>query len=200
MRFFRPFPLTAIIFPSAVFRIKTPGKAVCLTFDDGPSPASTPAILEILDKFSIKAVFFCSGESARENPDLMNRIRDAGHLTGNHGYRHLDGWKTPAAAYIENVNAARELTSDKYFRPPYGHLSFRQYRKLSRTYRIILWDLMVYDFDPGLAAEESLAILNSRLRPGSVIVLHDSPQSSCTVWLESFITGSSAKGFRFELL
>jgi len=200
MRFFRPFPLTGIIFPSVVSRIKIPGNAVCLTFDDGPSRASTPAILEILDKFNIKAVFFCSGESARQNPGLMNRIRDAGHLTGNHGYRHLDGWKTPAAEYIENVKAARELTSDKYFRPPYGHITFGQYWEIRKMYRIVMWELMVYDFDPRFAPEESLRILNRRLRPGSVIVLHDSPQSTCTEWLESFISDSLARGFRFELL
>jgi len=199
MRLFRPWPFSAIIYPSALLRIRTGDKTACLTFDDGPDPSSTPAILKILDKFNVKAVFFCSAEAAAKHPEVTAAIRSAGHLTGNHGYRHLDGWKTPAGIYLNNVMEADSLTSDKYFRPPFGRMTPRQYRELSKKYKIILWDIMAYDFDPAFGAEKSLSVLNNKLRPGSIIVLHDSQLSSCTSFLESFIKTSLSRNYRFEL-
>ncbi|MFH0842932.1 MAG: polysaccharide deacetylase family protein [Bacteroidota bacterium] len=199
MRLFRSWPFSAIIYPSALFRIRTGEKTACLTFDDGPDPSSTPAILRILDRFNIKTVFFCSGEAAVKHPELTSLIRSAGHLIGNHGYRHLDGWETAAGIYINNVKEADSLTSDIYFRPPFGRMTPRQYRELSKKYKIILWDIMAYDFDPAFGAEKSLSVLNDKLRPGSIIVLHDSPQSKCIHFLEEFIESSVNRNFRFEI-
>jgi len=199
MRLFRPWPFFAILYPSALCRIRRGEKTACLTFDDGPDPSSTPAILGILDKYNVKAFFFCSGVAAAKHPELIAAIRSAGHLTGNHGYRHIDGWKTRAGIYINNVREADSLTSDMYFRPPFGRMTPLQYRELSRKYKIILWNIMAYDFDPASGADRSLSVLNKKLRPGSIIVLHDSPQSSCTAFLESFIKTSLSRDYRFEL-
>jgi len=199
MRLFRLWPLSSILYPSALFRIRGVEKTTCLTFDDGPDPSSTPAILGILDKFNVKGVFFCSGEAAARHPGLTASIRSAGHLIGNHGYRHLDGWKTAAGIYINNVWEADGFTSEKYYRPPFGRMTPRQYRELRKKYKIILWDIMTYDFDPAFGAEKSLSILNNKLRPGSIIALHDSPQSTCVSFLENFIKTSLSRDYRFVL-
>jgi peptidoglycan/xylan/chitin deacetylase (PgdA/CDA1 family) len=199
MRLFRPCLLSGLIYPEALFRVKTEEKILVLTFDDGPDPGSTPSILNILEKWQVKALFFCSGEASDKYPELIGEIKTRGHITGNHGYLHYDGWKTSVRNYCDNVEAAAKVTSDRYFRPPYGHLRLRQYLELRTRYRIIFWDIMSYDFDPEFGPYKSLNLLNKKIRPGSVIVLHDSPLSSCRYFLEDFIESSINKDFRFEV-
>ena len=90
MRLFRPGFLAGCLYPEAIFRIKTTDKILFLTFDDGPDPDSTPRLLDILKKNDIKALFFCNGGAAEKYSYLMDRIRNEGHLTGNHGYNHYN--------------------------------------------------------------------------------------------------------------
>jgi peptidoglycan/xylan/chitin deacetylase (PgdA/CDA1 family) len=185
------------LFPKAIFRIETSEKILSLTFDDGPDPSSTLHILEIIEKYNIKALFFCSGVSAKKYPELMQRIISGGHMTGNHGFLHIDGFKTSTHNYLENVSKAESFTSDLLFRPPYGRIRPAQYRKLAGKYRIIMWDLMVYDFDYGFGKEKSAEMLKKKMRPGSVIVLHDKPESTVHDFLEEFILYCFEMGFRF---
>ena len=132
MRFFRPCFVAGWIYPEALFRIKTTEKLLYLTFDDGPDPESTPVLLEILEKHNIKVIFFCNGRAAEKYPELIGQIKSQGHLIGNHGYNHLDGWRTSTEKYIADVENAAGFTSSDLFRPPYGRLSLGQYRKLKR--------------------------------------------------------------------
>jgi peptidoglycan/xylan/chitin deacetylase (PgdA/CDA1 family) len=94
MRLFRPCFIAGWLYPEAIFRIRTTEKLLCLTFDDGPDPGSTPQLLDILDKYNIKSLFFCDGRAAEKYPDLIKRMISRGHIIGNHGYSHLDGWRT----------------------------------------------------------------------------------------------------------
>ncbi|MFZ0280073.1 MAG: polysaccharide deacetylase family protein [Bacteroidales bacterium] len=197
MRLFRPFFLARLIYPDALFRIKTNKNEVCLTFDDGPDPGSTPGILEILGSHQVKAVFFCSGTQIEKYPELSGLITSNGHITGNHGFLHLRGWKTGAEQYIENAYMAAGFTSSGLFRPPYGSLSPFQYFKLKKSFKIVFWDLMPYDFDPVFGKERSLGILKAKMRPGSVIVLHDKPASTVLSFLEEFLDYAEGKGYRF---
>ncbi|HLN21309.1 MAG TPA: polysaccharide deacetylase family protein [Bacteroidales bacterium] len=199
MRVFRPSGLFRKLFPEVTFRLGTNKKQICLTFDDGPDPSSTPFILDILAEFSIKAVFFCNGNKAEQNQGLMNAIRSAGHITGNHGYLHADGWKTHYKKYIRNVSKADDVTSDKLFRPPYGHLTFLQYRNLKKRYNIIMWDLMPYDFDKSFGTGNCMWILRTQTRPGSVIVLHDTHKSFAKDILREFIEFALDEGYEFVL-
>jgi peptidoglycan-N-acetylglucosamine deacetylase len=199
MRLFRPFALARLIYPQVLFRMPAGGKILCLTFDDGPCVGSTENILRILDSFDIKALFFCTGSAAENYPDLTGKIRSLGHVTGNHGYYHLNGLRTSLKEYRENVKAADGLTSARIFRPPYGKMTPRQYSALRNDYNIVLWDVMPYDFDPGFPASRSLETLKSHIRPGSVIVLHDSRDSSLHIYLEEFIRYSLSNGYRFGI-
>lgn len=198
IRFFRPGLIASLMYPGAIFRIKTTEKLLYLTFDDGPDKCSTSLLLEILDKYKIKAIFFCNGVKAAEFPDLVRNIRDKGHIIGNHGWNHEDGWKTPLKRYISNIKRADGLTSPELFRPPYGHLGICQFRKLTQKYKIVFWDILPYDFDRKFQKEKSLEVLKRRIRPGSVIVLHDSAFSSSPVILEEFLQYALGKGFRFD--
>jgi peptidoglycan/xylan/chitin deacetylase (PgdA/CDA1 family) len=177
MRFFRPWFIIRWLFPDALFRIKTGNRVYCLTFDDGPDPASTPGLLDLLDKFNVKAIFFCTGRASVNYPLLIDEIKRRGHTIGNHGCDHLDGWKTPSPVYLQDISQASGVTSTRFFRPPYGRLTLKQYRRLRKLFRIVLWDIMPYDFDNDFSPSGSLEILKRKLRPGSLIVLHDTPGS-----------------------
>jgi peptidoglycan-N-acetylglucosamine deacetylase len=199
MRLFRPGFIAACLYPEAIFRIKTTEKLLYMTFDDGPNPDSTPQLLDILDQYNIKAVFFCDGRAAEKYPYLINQISSKGHVIGNHGYNHLNGWKTSTEKYTADIEKAAPTTSGSLFRPPYGRLRFGQYRKLKKKYRIVFWDIMPYDFDTSFGSENSLKILKSKIRPGSVIVLHDNPNSAANSILKEFIAYAVDEGYRFEI-
>jgi peptidoglycan/xylan/chitin deacetylase (PgdA/CDA1 family) len=185
------------LYPEAIFRIKTNEKHLLLTFDDGPDPASTPLILEILSKYHVRAIFFFTGLKAERYPDLTEKLRSAGHIIGNHGYSHLSGWKTSKSNYIADVERADGLTSPDLFRPPYGSLTRGQYKSLKEKYKIIFWDLMPYDFDTSFSARNALSILKEKIRPGSIIVLHDSPLSYGPGLLDEFIGYAMSEGYGF---
>ncbi|MBN2665801.1 MAG: polysaccharide deacetylase family protein [Bacteroidales bacterium] len=197
MRLFRPLFFIRLFLPGAIFRIRTDERLLCLTFDDGPDPETTPAVLDILSARNVKAIFFCCGSAAEINHGLVTRIKSEGHLVGNHGYRHLDGWKTNTQVYLRNFDAAVSFTSGTLLRPPWGRIRPRQYRELSGSYRIVFWDLMPYDFDSRLGGDRVLEILKIKIRPGSVIVLHDTASSSVLSFLDEFISYARSEGYNF---
>ena len=197
MRLFRPGFLADCLYPGALFRIKTTERKVYLTFDDGPDPVSTPRLLDILKKYGVSAIFFCNGEAAEQYPELIHLIQECPHIIGNHGYSHLNGWKTDTLKYVNDVKRASGLTSEKIFRPPYGRLSFRQARLL-RPFKLVFWDIMAYDFDKSFGNEKSLSILKRKIRPGSIIVLHDTSSSCANDILDEFILFALCKGYRFD--
>jgi peptidoglycan/xylan/chitin deacetylase (PgdA/CDA1 family) len=199
MRLFRPCIFSGWLYPEALFRIKSTEKMLCLTFDDGPDPASTPGLLNILDHYQVKAVFLCSGQAAEKFPSLVEKIKEKGHIAGNHGFSHIDGWKTNTEDYCENADHASRFLPGSFFRPPYGRITISQYRKLKKKYRIIFWDLMAYDFDAGFGAAGSLSVLKRKIRRGSVIVLHDKPQSTANSILPEFLDSAISRGYRFVL-
>jgi peptidoglycan-N-acetylglucosamine deacetylase len=200
MRLFRPGFLKGWLYPEAIFRIRTTEKVLYLTFDDGPDPVSTPRLLDILKTYNIKVLFFCDGRAAEKFPDLMNQIRKEGHLIGNHGYSHFDGWHTDSVKYINDIIRASDITSDKIFRPPFGRLSVKQKKRLLKSYKIVYWDLMPYDFDKSFGSRKSLRMLKDKIRSGSIIVLHDTASSSANTIIDEFITYAVNSGYRFELI
>jgi peptidoglycan-N-acetylglucosamine deacetylase len=199
MRLFRPCFLAVHLFPEALFREKTTEKVLYLTFDDGPDVLSTFPILEILESNKVKALFFCSGKAASKNPQLVEKIRSDGHIVGNHGYYHLNGLFNSKRTYLNDVETAAGFTSRIYFRPPYGRMKISQYSELKKRYKIIMWDIMPYDFDNEFGCKRSLAILKKMARSGSVIVLHDSYSSCAPVILNEFLKFAVDEGYRFIL-
>lgn len=199
MRLFRPGIIAGYLYPEAIFRIKTTEKILYLTFDDGPDPLSTLNILDLLDKHTVKAVFFCCGKEAEKYPYLISEIKDRGHHIGNHSYNHPDGWRTSLQKYVADVSTAAKHTSSDLFRPPYGRLRLNQYRKLRKEYKIVFWDIMAYDFDTSFGSENSLQILKKKIRPGSIVVLHDKVSGYSIKILQEFLSYAANSGYRFEL-
>lgn len=147
--------------------------AVYLTFDDGPEPGITEFILDELKKYNAKATFFCKGENCIKYPELYKRIIEEGHTVANHTFSHINGWDTPHKDYIKDVEKCELSTKSHLFRPPWGKLTFKQYWRLSKKYRIVLWDIA--SGDTGLAhfnLEESLQSLKMNTSKGKIVLFH----------------------------
>lgn len=197
MRFFRPPFLLRALSHGALFRVRGAEGRLFLTFDDGPDPVSTPLILDSLSNLGIKACFFCSGSRAELYPDLVSRIKSEGHLVGNHGFRHLNGWLTATEEYVADIKRADSFTSSDLLRPPYGKLSPSQFYVLKADYNIVFWDLMPYDFDKKLSLTDQMQILRKKIRPGSIIVMHDSMESTAAALLPALAAAALEKGYSF---
>ena len=110
----------------SVIRVSTAEPAIALTFDDGPHPEDTPRLLDVLERHGAKATFFVVGKSARDHPDLIERIAGAGHALGNHTWDHLSmpsltgRFRRRQLAWTEEVLGSH---SSGLFRPPYGEQS-----------------------------------------------------------------------------
>ncbi len=122
-----------------------------LTFDDGPHPKGTPAVLDFLSKYNIRATFFMIGKRILEYPEIFEDVIREGHTIGNHSFSHLNGWKTPFKHYIEDVDKGASITGSIIFRPPYGAITPRQYLHLSKKYHIVLWTWDCVDYSTNLA-------------------------------------------------
>lgn len=154
---------------------------VYLTFDDGPIPDITPFVLDTLSAFNAKATFFCLGKNVAANPSIFNRIISEGHSIGNHTVNHPNGLKTDAESYFKEVLDCEQILSNHQktgpllFRPPYGRLRSSQSKQIKAAgYSIILWDVLSGDFDQQLSPEQCLKNTIKSIRPGSIVVFHDS--------------------------
>ena len=164
------------------------GKAVYLTFDDGPIPEVTPKVLEILDKYGVKATFFMVGENIDKHPEVFEQVVKAGHSIGNHTYNHMKGWRFSTAEYIDNVQKWEDAVKRQspitnhqspLFRPPYGRTWVWQRKAVKRLgYEIYLWDVLTRDYNPHRTPEAMLAQIKRQTRPGSIINFHDSVKSN----------------------
>ena len=162
------------LYPYGVFRT---GKAVYLTFDDGPIPEVTPKVLAILAKYNEKATFFMVGENIDKHPEVFRQVVEAGHQIGNHTYNHLKGWRTSYREYMENV--AKWPKKTNLFRPPYGKATLRQRIALHKMgYTLIYWDILTRDYDKEVTPEQMLRLIQRETRPGSIINFHDSIKSN----------------------
>lgn len=184
-------------------------KCVYLTFDDGPIPEITPFVLAQLKQFNAKATFFCIGQNVEKHPELFQRIKSEGHAVANHTFNHLDGWKTKNEVYLENVKLADKLIESKFFRPPYGRIKKSQIKfltsSIARTqtpYKIIMWDVLSYDFDIKTSPQKCLANVTDYAKEGSIIVFHDSlkAKNNLEYSLPKTLKHFSDKGFAFDAI
>ena len=177
-------------------------KILYLTFDDGPTPEVTSAVLSILNDGNAKATFFCIGENVKKHPELFNSIEQQGHAIGNHTFSHLNGWKTPPGEYVENVSRCEEYFITELFRPPYGRFSLSQYFLLRKKYKFVLWSVLSGDFHRRTSPDQCLANVLENSTPGSIIVFHDNilAKEKVLYALPLVLDHFRKKGFRFEKL
>ena len=207
------------LFPNFIWNINTHTKVLYLTFDDGPTPEITDWVLATLKDYNAKATFFCIGNNIEANIEIFQNIITEGHSIGNHTYNHLKGWKTKTNLYIDDIELTDSViqfqiqhskiqnffnpTSSKLFRPPYGKFKTKQSKQLQDLgYKIILWDVLSYDWDKSVSEETCLKNVTSATKEGSIIVFHDSVKASRNLRyvLPKVLDYFSARGFEFKAL
>lgn len=146
------------------------------TFDDGPNPVTTLEILEILEKYRAKATFFCSGICVEQYPELVDAIKQEGHVVANHGYNHVKTYSS--TKIIENAIQGERVVKSDICRVPYGILPWRAYCVLKRRFKLVFWDVMAYDFDLTFEPQDCIELVKRKAQDGSVIVFHDNDKSS----------------------
>ena len=162
------------VIKNVVWRINPAEKVIYLTFDDGPNSRVTPLVLDILDRFEVKATFFCVGENVSRFPDVFDEVKRRGHTVGNHTFNHLKGFEYSTDDYVRNVKKASEFIDGGLFRLPGGLIKPSQIKALKDDYLIIMWDFITYDYDKRMEPEKIIAEVKKRSRNGSIVVFHDS--------------------------
>ncbi len=209
MRIFKTPALLRYLFPDYIWRKSNIEKNIYLTFDDGPIPVVTEFVLKQLAEFKAKASFFCVGENISRYPEIARQIVQQGHYLGNHTYNHLRGWATPTETYVQNIALCQEQIDQiqlkagvKLFRPPYGRIKQKQFLKIKSTYRVIMWDILTYDFDNTLAPEKILQQALKKTSSGSVVVFHDSVKAfpNLQYVLPRYLHYFAGQGYSFNVL
>ena len=198
------------LFPNLVWNISTDKKELYLTFDDGPTSIITDWVLDLLSQYNAKGTFFCIGNNIEKNPQLFLKIIANGHAVGNHTYNHLKGWKHKTKNYIDDVqqtdqimNSLKSNEGTKFFRPPYGKFKTKQSKKLQAIgYKVIMWDVLSYDWDKTVNEEDCLNNIISSAKEGSIIVMHDSIKASKNLKgvLPKLLKYYTDEGFVFKAL
>lgn len=165
------------LIPSLTWRRKIDEKVVYLTFDDGPHPQITPWVMEQLDKYNAKGTFFVVGENAERYPEIIQQLKQNGHVVGNHTYHHVKGWGMSADAYLDEIEMCEKvIRTNRLFRPPYGRINLKAIERL-RNYEIIMWDVLTKDFVPQLDLKKAQKTIRKNTVNGSIAVFHDSEKS-----------------------
>jgi len=163
-------------------------RRIAFTFDDGPSWRTTPALLESLDRWGVRATFFVNGyrfagesDVARKNREVLRMVRDRGHSIGNHTFQHLPlrrlDPKAQRAEIVRNEEAILATLGDRptLFRPPYGRQSQSSWRIVhERGYRVVLWDVSPLDHSLHNATRLRDKVMEDiRRKEGGIVILHD---------------------------
>lgn len=192
------------LYPSAIFRMDPNEHSIYLTFDDGPIPEVTPWVLDVLNRYNVKATFFMVGDNIHKYPEIFQRVVDQGHKLGNHTYNHIRGFEYWSNKYLKNAKKADEYMHTDLFRPPHGHMRWMQYRLLKKHYKIIMWDVVTRDYSTKLRGPQVLANVMKYTRNGSIITFHDSLKSwengNLQYALPRSIEFLIEEGYEFKLL
>ena len=196
------------LFPHRLWQIGTAGSNILLTFDDGPVPGVTDFVLDQLARRGQMGTFFMVGENVRKHPSLAKEVLDSGHLIGNHTQHHLNGWKTDFSTYQRDVNLCDQILGEKlgiktgFFRPPYGLMTPRQARVISREKEIVMWSLLTRDYEKGLKSEQILLNSKKLTNPGKIVVFHDQEKTQTLIRniLPDYLDFLQDQGFQTVLL
>lgn len=193
-------------FAEIFYQGKVTKKNVALTFDDGPSSPYTIQLLEIFDQYNVKATFFVTGENIKKYPEIIRRIIAQGHELGNHSYSHRNLIFKSVSFVRKEVKKTDQLLHELgvkkeiHFRPPFGRLFFQILFVMSKlNKKIIMWNIGPKDFKD-YKSEELVAKVLVKLKPGSIIVLHDGvgDRSRLVGVTEILIKSIQDKGYEFK--
>ena len=181
---------------------------IMLTFDDGPDPAYTGRLLDLLDSYGIKAAFFTVGSFASANPELIRRMKDGGHTVGLHSYSHRSAYLMSAAQTRGDLSMSAAAVmrlgiNPRFYRPPWGHTTPALQQAASNLGIMpVFWSVMAQDWQADLDSDEIASRLLCRTVPGSIICLHDGRGKNCApgrtiAALEKVLPIWLKEGYRF---
>ena len=190
--------------------VPTQEKYVYLTFDEGYENGYTPAILDVLKKHNIKAAFFCTGSFVRDNPELIKRFADEGHIIGNHTLTHpsmmkvstWDEFSRQLFSVEERVQAITGKEMPRYYRPPAGAYSEAQLRMADALgFSTIFWSVAYKDWDVNAQPthERAMNYLTTRIHPGAIILLHAVSRTNTEI-MDQLLTTWEQMGYSFRTL
>ena len=169
-------------FPNCLWRGSDASPTIALSFDDGPHPDYTPQLLQVLDRYQVRASFFWLGSCVDRDPALAREVYQRGHWLGLHGYDHHSFPFLSAGALKQSlvktqaaIAQACQLHPDKIrdVRPPNGLFTPQVLQRLHRDcYRVVMWTVVPEDWvRPGISAVRQRVMAN--VQNGALIVLHD---------------------------
>ena len=172
---------------------------IAITFDDGPSPAWTPQLLDGLKERNVKATFFLIGENAKNNPELVKREAEEGHLIGNHTYHHVEITRVPDETAQEEILMTNEVITGitgeevSYMRPPFGVWQKTLERK--QDVMPVLWTIDPLDWTTD-NEDEIINKVVTQAGENDIILLHDCYESSVNAALR-IVDILQKEGFEF---
>ena len=175
-----PPPMRRVISPVNPDLIDTnAGHSICLTFDDGPDPAYTPKILDVLADYDAKATFFVLGEAASRFPHLVEQIVKAGHAIGNHTYSHRHPWLMSTEEAKQEVSQASKVlknitgSAPRWFRPPFGRLRTAMREQAhAEQMMTVLWNRSIIDWGV-FGTKAGISRRLDKIKAGDIVLLHD---------------------------
>ncbi len=187
---------------------------VAITFDDGPHPEGTPAVLEALRDAGAPATFFLAGEQVDRRPALAAEIVAAGHRVELHCHRHRNQLRLTPRSLLEDAERGRTAIEDatgqeiRDYRPPYGIFSASGLRAVRRRgWRPVLWSLWGRDWKRGATAESIARLATAGAAAGDILLLHDSDSYSAggswartAAALPAILDELGGRGLRFDSL
>jgi peptidoglycan-N-acetylglucosamine deacetylase len=164
-----------------------------VTFDDGPHPDYTPRLLDLLDEYDVRALFFVIGDRAEERPDLVQAYHERGHVVANHTYTHLNdskGGRYSRSQVAEDINRCCDLVrrvtgrATDQFRPPRGELNTKTWGAARDTgHRLMLWSIEGGEWGrrKHWPAAEISAYITKNVQKRDILLLHDDNEKSLVV-------------------
>jgi peptidoglycan/xylan/chitin deacetylase (PgdA/CDA1 family) len=194
------------LFPSILWH--TSAQSIHLTFDDGPHPVATPAVLKALSRRGIHATFFFLGENIARLPDLAREVVRAGHAVGSHGVTHRSLFLKVKSYQHEQILRGKAIIEEilyedtRIFRPPFGHFDFQTLSICSsEKIKLVLWDVDMRDFRLKRTGKSVGGAVN-RVRQGSVVLFHDNDLTAGSIetMTASILDQLLDRGHQFSLL
>lgn len=183
------------------------GKSICLTFDEGYENGYTAQILDTLAEKNIKAIFFCTYDYVKDNPTLVRRMINEGHIVGNHSYNHYNMTQIDLETASDEITMMHDYVAQmfqyemKYFRFPEGAFSEQTIALAADLgYRSVFWSFAYADWDRDNQPDEAEAYnrITSSVHDGEIMLLHAVSKSNADI-LGRVIDDIEKEGYTFTI-
>lgn len=182
-------------------------KNICLTFDEGYENGYTPQILDTLKEKNVKAIFFCTYDYIKSEPDLVKRMIDEGHIVGNHTYRHYNMTEVDTDTARDEVTFLHDYVAEQFgyemtlFRFPEGEFSEQSLAIVnSLGYKSVFWSFAYADWDVNNPAnpDDAFKKITGSTHDGAILLLHAVSATNANI-LPRVIDDITKQGYTFTI-